>query len=98
MNKKTNQIVALKSIEIDEDPDEIDYDLILPIDIAREMKIQWACLHPNIVQLFSVVQSRYGRTNGTIYLVMELMKENMAQVLEKRTQPFAPIVVKRPDA
>ena len=94
MNKKTNQIVALKSVEIDQNPDEIDYDLMLPIAIAREMKMQWACLHPNIVQLFSVVQSRYSRTNGTIYLVMELMMDDMAQVLEKKTQPFTPVVVK----
>lgn len=84
---KTNEIVALKKVRIDQ---EIFKDGF-PISGLREIQILKKCEHDNIVKLKEVV---VGNSMESIFLVMEFCEQDLASLLDNMETPFSESQVK----
>ncbi|XP_037944743.1 cyclin-dependent kinase 10-like [Teleopsis dalmanni] len=82
---RTNEIVALKKMRMDQEKDG------LPVSGLREIMILKACDHKNIVKLKDVA---VGRSLESIFLVMEYCEQDLASLLENMSQPFSESEVK----
>ncbi len=70
---KSNKIVALKRVRMEEEKDG------LPISSIREINILLSIRHKNIVELKEVV---VGRRLDSIFLVMEYCEQDLASLLD----------------
>uniref|UniRef100_A0A0A1WGN3 cyclin-dependent kinase n=1 Tax=Zeugodacus cucurbitae TaxID=28588 RepID=A0A0A1WGN3_ZEUCU len=84
-DSRTNSIVALKKVRMDQERDG------LPISGLREIMILKACKHENIVNLLDVV---VGKSLESIFLVMEYCEQDLASLLDNMVQPFSESEVK----
>ncbi|CAD7091803.1 unnamed protein product [Hermetia illucens] len=82
---KSNEIVALKKVRMDQEKDG------LPISGLREIQILMACNHENIVRLREVV---VGKSLESIFLTMEYCEQDLASLLDNMTSPFSESEVK----
>ncbi|XP_075154394.1 cyclin-dependent kinase 10 [Haematobia irritans] len=82
---RTNEIVALKKVRMDQEKDG------LPVSGLREITILKKCKHENIVHLREVV---VGKSLESMFLVMEYCEQDLASLLDNMTQPFAESEVK----
>ncbi|XP_061393739.1 cyclin-dependent kinase 10 [Musca vetustissima] len=82
---RTNQIVALKKVRMDQEKDG------LPVSGLREITILKQCKHDNIVNLIDVV---VGKSLESIFLVMEYCEQDLASLLDNMAQPFSESEVK----
>lgn len=79
---KTNEIVALKKVRIDQ---EIFKDGF-PITGLREIQTLKACSHENVVRLKEVV---VGKSLESIFLVMEYCEQDLASLLDNMEESFS---------
>ncbi|XP_055686872.1 cyclin-dependent kinase 10 [Lutzomyia longipalpis] len=82
---KTNEIVALKKVRMDQEKDG------LPISGLREIMILKTCQHENIVQLREVV---VGRSLESIFLSLEYCEQDLASLLDNMQTNFSESQVK----
>ncbi|KAM7346774.1 cyclin-dependent kinase 10 [Cochliomyia hominivorax] len=82
---RTNEIVALKKVRMDQEKDG------LPVSGLREITILKSCKHENIVNLLDVV---VGKSLESIFLVMEYCEQDLASLLDNMSQPFSESEVK----
>lgn len=82
---RTNQIVALKKVRMDQEKDG------LPISGLREIQILLGCCHENIVRLNEVV---VGRSLESIFVSMEYCEQDLASLLDNMSTPFTESQVK----
>ena len=76
---KSNKIVALKRVRMDNEKDG------LPISSLREIDILLNLRHKNIVELKEVV---VGGRLDSIFLVMEYCEQDLASLLDNMTKNF----------
>uniref|UniRef100_A0A1A9VQW0 Protein kinase domain-containing protein n=2 Tax=Glossina TaxID=44049 RepID=A0A1A9VQW0_GLOAU len=84
-DSRTNEIVALKKVRMDQEKDG------LPVSGFREILILKSCKHENIVNLLDVV---VGKSLESIFLVMEYCEQDLASLLDNMAQPFSESEVK----
>ncbi|XP_059612712.1 cyclin-dependent kinase 10 [Phlebotomus argentipes] len=82
---KTNEIVALKKVRMDQEKDG------LPISGLREIRILMSCDHENIVKLKEVV---VGRSLESIFLSLEYCEQDLASLLDNMQTNFSESQVK----
>uniref|UniRef100_A0A1A9W0T8 Protein kinase domain-containing protein n=1 Tax=Glossina brevipalpis TaxID=37001 RepID=A0A1A9W0T8_9MUSC len=82
---RTNEIVALKKVRMDQEKDG------LPVSGFRKILILKSCKHENIVNLLDVV---VGKSLESIFLVMEYCEQDLASLLDNMAQPFSESEVK----
>lgn len=82
---KSNEIVALKKVRMDQEKDG------LPVSGLREIEILMSCNHENIVRLNEVV---VGKSLESIFLTMEYCEQDLASLLDNMTAPFSESEVK----
>jgi serine/threonine protein kinase len=78
-HKKTNEIVALKRVRMEEEKDG------LPISSLREINLLLNMRHKNIVELKEIV---VGSRLDSIFLVMEYCEQDLASLLDNMTSHF----------
>lgn len=76
---KTNKIVALKKVRMEEEKDG------LPLSSLREINLLLNLRHKNIVELKEVV---VGRKLDSLFLVMEYVEQDLASLLDNMTNHF----------
>ncbi|XP_055538173.1 cyclin-dependent kinase 10 [Wyeomyia smithii] len=84
---KTNEIVALKKVRIDQQIFKDGF----PISGLREIQILKNCNHDNVVKLKEVV---VGNSLESIFLVMEFCEQDLASLLDNMETPFSESQVK----
>lgn len=84
-DSRTNQIVALKKVRMDQEKDG------LPVSGLREIQILLGCSHENIVRLNEVV---VGRSLESIFVSMEYCEQDLASLLDNMSTPFTESQVK----
>ncbi|XP_053689455.1 cyclin-dependent kinase 10 [Sabethes cyaneus] len=84
---KTNEIVALKKVRIDQQIFKDGF----PISGLREIQILKNCNHDNVVKLKEVV---VGNSLESIFLVMEFCEQDLASLLDNMESPFSESQVK----
>uniref|UniRef100_A0A1B0DIR3 cyclin-dependent kinase n=1 Tax=Phlebotomus papatasi TaxID=29031 RepID=A0A1B0DIR3_PHLPP len=82
---KTNEIVALKKVRMDQEKDG------LPISGLREILILKSCDHENIVKLKEVL---VGRSLESIFLSLEYCEQDLASLLDNMQTNFSESQVK----
>ncbi|GAB0096257.1 cyclin-dependent kinase 10 [Sergentomyia squamirostris] len=82
---KSNEIVALKKVRMDQEKDG------LPLSGLREIQILKACDHENIVKLKEVV---VGRNLESIFLSLEYCEQDLASLLDNMQTNFSESQVK----
>ena len=86
-DKTTNQVVALKSVRMDHQPEEGSF----PLSSLREINILMNLHHKNIVRLKEVVA---GRKLNSIFLAMEYCEQDLANLIDNMPVPFSESQVK----
>lgn len=79
---KTNEIVALKKVRIDQDIFKDGF----PISGLREILVLKECNHENVVNLKEVV---VGKSLESIFLVMEYCEQDLANLLDNMDESFS---------
>ena len=89
VDSRTNTIVALKQVRVEEDRDNG-----FPITALREIRLLASISHPHIVSLLEVA---VGPKQDEIYLVFEYIDHDMAELLDSpmiKSKPFTSSEVK----
>ena len=84
--RKTNEIVALKKVRMDNEKEGF------PITAIREIKILQKLKHKNVVNLKEIVTSKAQKANdmkGSIYLVFEYMDHDLAGLADRPGMKFS---------
>eukprot|EP00743_Colponemidia_sp_Colp-15_P001567 GILK01001712.1.p1 GENE.GILK01001712.1~~GILK01001712.1.p1 ORF type:complete len:845 (-),score=150.63 GILK01001712.1:357-2891(-) len=80
-NKVSNEIVALKKINMENEKEGF------PITAIREIKILKRLNHPNVVKLLEIVTSKateYNKKRGSVYMVFEYMDHDLTGLIDMR--------------
>lgn len=83
LDKRTNEVVALKKIRLDQEEEGIPPTSIREISILKELK------HPNVVGLYEVINAQ-----GKLTLVFEYLDMDLKKYLDSIRTPPAPELVK----
>jgi serine/threonine protein kinase len=84
VDSKSNTIVALKQVRIEDDKDNG-----FPITALREIRLLMSLRHPHIVQLHEIA---VGPAKNDVYLVFEYIDHDMAELLDSpmiKSKPFS---------
>lgn len=83
-NKRTNRLVALKKIRLENEEEGIPSTAIREVSLLKELQ------HPNIVRLEQVLMQE-----GKIYLVFEYLSMDLRKYLDQnKSEPIAPDLIK----
>ena len=87
-NKKTNDIVAIKIIDIDDSNTEEDVENAINL-VITELKNMEICTNDNM-NPYSVRYYEYFKNNKQFIIVMELCDDNLEKILKDRKKGFDP--------
>jgi serine/threonine protein kinase len=83
MDKRTQEIVALKKIRLEQEQEGLPATAVREISILKDLK------HPNVIDLKEVINSR-----GNLVLVFEYMEKDLQKLLDCQRKPMDQMLIK----
>jgi serine/threonine protein kinase len=83
IDKRTNEVVALKKIRLEQEEEGLPATAVREIAILRDLK------HPNIVDLKEVINSK-----GKLTLVFEFLDKDLKKFMDGQRRPMQPMLIK----
>jgi serine/threonine protein kinase len=83
IDKRTNEVVALKKIRLEQEEEGLPATAVREISILRDLK------HPNIVDLKEVINSK-----GRLTLVFEFLDKDLKKFMDGQRRPMQPMLIK----